>query len=179
MIVNPLTGDRGETLRALCDNKFIDNPKQHFNVSVCADTKSKVEKQVTKQINLVQKALILNEYELAKYKLKELVDLVEILKMPWVEELIRNQIPSVVDAMSKCYETHTAFFLRKIEQKELLNEKDLVDYVKCLENARASSSELSKFAQSVRDSTRFNKYELLKELGKLEKTLLEEKVWRR
>jgi len=157
IILNPLIDDPKTVIKQLVDEEFISNPGRRMNISLSEKSKFKLDSQMQKHFSFIEKSIQRSEYELAMFKLYEVIQLKSIVSDRKVNEKFNELSTTLIDKLNRKFSDCIDSFNKKINRKELLNENDMDNYFKCLDSASKSKIIFEKLDTSI------NKFDLLQE----------------
>ena len=173
LVLDPINDDHNEVLGLIIENNFIRNPSRHLNISLSFESKSKVEKQVEKHFDLIERVLARlekdsTEFELASFKINELLELKNIIKQNDIDEKFSALVVRLVKEINKENQNCIKMFNRKIENNDALSNLDLMDYSVCVNKSKKNDEILKILDENVKS----NIVELFGNLNKQAESIL-------
>ena len=138
-LISPVEDNSKAVLETLITNSFITTPSRCINVSFSFESYSKLERQVKFEFNFITNVLgelnkkNTNEHELVLYKVKQLVELKNLVKHQNINELYDQCSKELVEKIFNDINFFIKKFNKKIQNDELINENDKMTYLSILD----------------------------------------------
>jgi hypothetical protein len=140
ILLNQLNNDPKDILELLINNSknnILELPGTKISISFSSESRILIEKQIESHFEFLDNLLnrIDDESELIIYKIKELIELKNLIKQKEIDERFNNMAKKLTDKINNEFETCFNSFNKKLEDHYLLNDDDLKMYSDCLKKS--------------------------------------------
>ena len=154
-VLNPIKDEPKKLLDSLLNENFMNLPSRSMSISFSFESTSKLNKQIEVEFEFVEKTIARlandpTEYELAVFKVKQLVELKKLLKRDDVSQKIKDLSLKLFKNVNYEIGLFLNSFNSKLNRNQALNEADKKQYLDYLSTAKLNDDIFSFFDNKLK-----------------------------